>query len=58
MSLYILPHTGSSLTGWSFANGTPRYDQNGEYFIYYSHGVDAAPWTFWIEVQVSCKVQD
>lgn len=58
MSLYILPHTGSSLTGWSFANGTPRYDQNGEYFIYYSHGVDAAPWTFWIEVQPSSERLD
>ncbi|KAI5091417.1 endoplasmic reticulum metallopeptidase 1 [Silurus meridionalis] len=51
MSLYVLPHTGSSLSGWSFADGTPQYDLDGEYFIYYSHGVDAGPWTFWIEVQ-------
>lgn len=55
MSLYILPHTGSSLTGWSFADRVPKYDLNGEYFIFYSHGVDAEPWTFWLELQVSVK---
>ncbi|TSK72062.1 Endoplasmic reticulum metallopeptidase 1 [Bagarius yarrelli] len=58
MSLYILPHVGSSLTGWSFADGTPQYDLNGEYFIFYSHGVDAGPWSFWIEVQPSSEHLD
>lgn len=53
MTLYILPHAGASLTGWSFADGTPRYDLDGEYFIFYSHGVNTGPWNFWIEVQVS-----
>ncbi|XP_062868297.1 endoplasmic reticulum metallopeptidase 1 [Trichomycterus rosablanca] len=51
MSLYILPHTGSSLTAWSFGDGTPRFDLEGEYFIFYSHGVDSGPWKFWFEVQ-------
>ncbi|KAB5549202.1 hypothetical protein PHYPO_G00064680 [Pangasianodon hypophthalmus] len=58
MSLYVLPRTGSSLTGWSFADGTPQYDLNREYFIFYSHGVDAGPWTFWIEVQPSSERLD
>ncbi|XP_053333817.1 endoplasmic reticulum metallopeptidase 1-like [Clarias gariepinus] len=55
MTLYILPHVGASLTGWSFADGTPRYDLDGEYFIFYSHGVNTGPWNFWIEVQPSSE---
>ena len=52
MSLYLLPQAGASLTGWSFGDGTPQFDLNGEYFIFYSHGLDAPTWNFWLEVQV------
>ncbi|XP_066502735.1 endoplasmic reticulum metallopeptidase 1 [Hoplias malabaricus] len=51
MSLYLLPHAGASLSGWSFGDGTPQFDLNGEYFIFYSHGLDAPTWSFWLEVQ-------
>uniref|UniRef100_A0A8B9K4R0 Endoplasmic reticulum metallopeptidase 1 n=1 Tax=Astyanax mexicanus TaxID=7994 RepID=A0A8B9K4R0_ASTMX len=52
MSLYLLPHAGASLSGWSFGDGTPQFDLNGEYFIFYSHGLDAPTWKFWLEIQV------
>ncbi|KAI4880633.1 hypothetical protein NFI96_002870 [Prochilodus magdalenae] len=55
MSLYLLPQTGASLTGWSFGDGTPQFDLNGEYFIFYSRGLDAPAWTFWLEVQSEGK---
>uniref|UniRef100_A0A8B9K7S0 Endoplasmic reticulum metallopeptidase 1 n=1 Tax=Astyanax mexicanus TaxID=7994 RepID=A0A8B9K7S0_ASTMX len=51
MSLYLLPHAGASLSGWSFGDGTPQFDLNGEYFIFYSHGLDAPTWKFWLEIQ-------
>ncbi|KAL7844964.1 hypothetical protein SRHO_G00235040 [Serrasalmus rhombeus] len=51
MSLYLLPQADASLTGWSFGDGTPQFDLNGEYFIFYSHGLDAPTWNFWLEVQ-------
>lgn len=56
MSLYLLPHAGASLTGWSFGDGTPKFDLNGEYFIFYSHGLDAPTWNFWLEIQVGLKI--
>lgn len=52
MSLYLLPHRGASLSTWSFGDGTPRFDLSGEYFIFYSHGLDVHSWTFWFEIQV------
>ncbi|TNM91994.1 hypothetical protein fugu_019006 [Takifugu bimaculatus] len=51
MSLYLLPHRGASLSTWSFGDGTPRFDLSGEYFIFYSHGLDVRTWTFWFEIQ-------
>ncbi|XP_010736608.2 endoplasmic reticulum metallopeptidase 1 [Larimichthys crocea] len=51
MSLYLLPHKGASLSTWSFGDGTPQFDLSGEYFIFYSHGLDAPTWTFWFEIQ-------
>ncbi|MBN3279846.1 ERMP1 metallopeptidase, partial [Polyodon spathula] len=51
MSLYLLPHRGAALTSWSFGDGTPQFDIGGEYFIFYSHGLDAPAWRFWFEVQ-------
>lgn len=53
MSLYLLPRHGAALTSWSFGDGTPQFDLGGEYFIFYSHGLDAPAWRFWFEVQVS-----
>uniref|UniRef100_A0A672J8I3 Endoplasmic reticulum metallopeptidase 1 n=1 Tax=Salarias fasciatus TaxID=181472 RepID=A0A672J8I3_SALFA len=52
MSLYLMPHRGSSLSSWSFGDGTPRFDLSGEYFVFYSHGLNAPTWTFWFEIRV------
>lgn len=52
MSLYLMPHRGASLSTWSFGDGTPQFDLSGEYFVFYSHGLDAPTWTFWFEIQV------
>ncbi|XP_019723557.1 endoplasmic reticulum metallopeptidase 1 [Hippocampus comes] len=51
MSLYLMPHPGASLSTWSFGDGTPQFDLSGEYFVFYSHGLDAPTWTFWFEIQ-------
>ncbi|KAA0719665.1 Endoplasmic reticulum metallopeptidase 1 [Triplophysa tibetana] len=51
MSLYLQPHAGTSLSRWSFGDGTPQFDLSGEYFIFYSHGLDAPAWNFWFEIQ-------
>ncbi|KAM3600329.1 uncharacterized protein V6R79_021557 [Siganus canaliculatus] len=51
MSLYLMPHRGASLSTWSLGDGTPQFDLSGEYFVFYSHGVDAPTWTFWFEIQ-------
>uniref|UniRef100_A0A1A8EQL0 Endoplasmic reticulum metallopeptidase 1 n=2 Tax=Nothobranchius korthausae TaxID=1143690 RepID=A0A1A8EQL0_9TELE len=51
MSLYLMPHRGSVLTSWSFGDGTPQFDLSGEYFVFYSHGLNAPVWTFWFEIQ-------
>uniref|UniRef100_A0A3B3D0G3 Endoplasmic reticulum metallopeptidase 1 n=1 Tax=Oryzias melastigma TaxID=30732 RepID=A0A3B3D0G3_ORYME len=51
MSLYLMPHRGAMLSAWSFGDGTPQFDLNGEYFIFYSHGLNAPTWTFWFEIQ-------
>lgn len=52
MSLYLRPHQGASLSSWSFGDGVPQYHLAGEYFIFYSHGLDAPAWNFWFEIQV------
>uniref|UniRef100_A0A3P8WKL6 Endoplasmic reticulum metallopeptidase 1 n=1 Tax=Cynoglossus semilaevis TaxID=244447 RepID=A0A3P8WKL6_CYNSE len=51
MSLYLMPHKGASLSTWSFGDGTPQFDLSGEYFVFYSHGLDAPTWSFWFEIQ-------
>ncbi|XP_006863819.1 PREDICTED: endoplasmic reticulum metallopeptidase 1 [Chrysochloris asiatica] len=53
ISLYIRTHKGSTLTQWSFGNGTPVTSKGGDYFVFYSHGLQASAWRFWIEVQVA-----
>lgn len=57
MSLYLMPHRGASLSNWSFGDGTPQFDLSGEYFIFYSHGLNAPTWTFWFEIQVSLEAK-
>lgn len=52
MSLYLMPHRGAGLSTWSFGDGTPQFDLSGEYFVFYSRGLDAPSWTFWFEIQV------
>uniref|UniRef100_A0A3P8T5B5 Endoplasmic reticulum metallopeptidase 1 n=1 Tax=Amphiprion percula TaxID=161767 RepID=A0A3P8T5B5_AMPPE len=52
MSLYLMPHRGANLSTWSFGDGTPQFDLSGEYFVFYSHGLNAPTWTFWFEIQV------
>ncbi|KAG7477051.1 hypothetical protein MATL_G00089410 [Megalops atlanticus] len=51
MSLYLMPHSGAVLSSWSFGDGTPQFDLNGEYFIFYSHGLESPVWNFWFEIQ-------
>ncbi|KAF4098064.1 endoplasmic reticulum metallopeptidase 1-like [Onychostoma macrolepis] len=48
MSLSLSPRAEASLSGWSFGSGMLRH--SGESFIFYSHGLDAPAWTFWIEI--------
>ncbi|XP_007536139.2 endoplasmic reticulum metallopeptidase 1 [Erinaceus europaeus] len=52
MSFYIRTHKGSTLSQWSLGNGTPVTSKGGDYFVFYSHGLQAPAWRFWIEVQV------
>ncbi|XP_004706575.2 endoplasmic reticulum metallopeptidase 1 [Echinops telfairi] len=53
ISLYIRTHQGSALTQWSLGSGTPVTSKGGDYFVFYSHGLQASAWQFWIEVQVT-----
>ncbi|XP_066224198.1 endoplasmic reticulum metallopeptidase 1 isoform X2 [Saccopteryx leptura] len=52
MSFYVRTHKGSTLSQWSLGNGTPVPSKGGDYFVFYSHGLQASAWQFWIEVQV------
>ncbi|XP_029059906.1 endoplasmic reticulum metallopeptidase 1 isoform X2 [Monodon monoceros] len=52
MSFYVRTHKGSTLSQWSLGNGTPVTSKGGDYFVFYSHGLQASTWQFWIEVQV------
>lgn len=52
MSFYVRAHKGSTLSQWSLGNGTPVTSKGGDYFVFYSHGLQASAWQFWIEVQV------
>ncbi|XP_058513360.1 endoplasmic reticulum metallopeptidase 1 [Ochotona princeps] len=53
MSFYVRAHKGSTLSQWSLGNGTPVTSKGGDYFVFYSHGLQASAWQFWIEVQGS-----
>ncbi|KAM6170543.1 endoplasmic reticulum metallopeptidase 1 isoform 2-T2 [Rhynchocyon petersi] len=53
MSFYIRTHKGVTLSQWSLGDGTPVTSRGGDYFVFYSHGLHAPAWRFWIEVQVS-----
>ncbi|ELW63066.1 Endoplasmic reticulum metallopeptidase 1 [Tupaia chinensis] len=53
MSFYVRALKGSTLSQWSLGNGTPVTSKGGDYFVFYSHGLQASAWQFWIEVQVS-----
>ncbi|KAK2523755.1 endoplasmic reticulum metallopeptidase 1 [Columba livia] len=50
MSLYVRPHEGSALSTWSLGDGTPVASVGGDYFVFYSHGLQASPWHFWVEL--------
>uniref|UniRef100_A0A8C5LN00 Endoplasmic reticulum metallopeptidase 1 n=1 Tax=Leptobrachium leishanense TaxID=445787 RepID=A0A8C5LN00_9ANUR len=51
MTVYIRPHDGSALSSWSLGDGMPVFSSDGDYFIYYSHGLQSPPWQFWIEMK-------
>ncbi|RXN15822.1 endoplasmic reticulum metallopeptidase 1 [Labeo rohita] len=51
MSLYLRPHAGTSLSSWSFGDGTLQFNRSREYVIFYSRGLDAPAWTFWFDIQ-------
>uniref|UniRef100_A0A8D2L6C6 Endoplasmic reticulum metallopeptidase 1 n=1 Tax=Varanus komodoensis TaxID=61221 RepID=A0A8D2L6C6_VARKO len=52
MSLYLRPHQGSTLFRWSVGDGTPVANSvDGDYFVFYSHGLQAVPWHLWIELK-------
>ncbi|XP_058157810.1 endoplasmic reticulum metallopeptidase 1 isoform X2 [Dasypus novemcinctus] len=53
MSFYVRTHKGTSLSQWSLGSGTPVTSKGGDYFVFYSHGLQASAWQFWIELQVS-----
>uniref|UniRef100_A0A8C9KU85 Endoplasmic reticulum metallopeptidase 1 n=1 Tax=Serinus canaria TaxID=9135 RepID=A0A8C9KU85_SERCA len=58
MSLYVRPHAGSTLSRWSLGDGMPVASLGGDYFVFYSRGLHAAPWHFWVELTVSAKHSD
>uniref|UniRef100_A0A8D0HF47 Endoplasmic reticulum metallopeptidase 1 n=1 Tax=Sphenodon punctatus TaxID=8508 RepID=A0A8D0HF47_SPHPU len=58
ISLSIRPHKGTTLSSWSLGDGTPLDNIGGDYFVFYSHGLQAAAWHFWIELKVSEKLSD
>lgn len=53
MSLYVRPREGSVLSSWSLGDGTPVASVGGDYFVFYSRGLQATPWRFWVELRVS-----
>ncbi|XP_038625855.1 endoplasmic reticulum metallopeptidase 1 [Tachyglossus aculeatus] len=58
MSFYVRAHEGSTLIRWSLGNGIPVTSKGGDYFVFYSHGLQASAWQFWIEVQASAEHPD
>ncbi|KAM4706963.1 endoplasmic reticulum metallopeptidase 1 [Discoglossus pictus] len=53
MTLYVRPHKGYLLSSWSLGDGMPVESNGGDYFVYYSHGLQAPAWQFWIELKGS-----
>ncbi|XP_056377960.1 endoplasmic reticulum metallopeptidase 1 isoform X2 [Hyla sarda] len=51
ITVYIRPHENCLLSSWSLGDGIPVSGNGGDYFIYYSHGLQAPAWKFWIEVK-------
>ncbi|NXD92523.1 ERMP1 metallopeptidase, partial [Chaetorhynchus papuensis] len=58
MSLYVRPRAGSALSRWSLGDGTPVASLGGDYFVFYSHGLHAAPWRFWVQLTTPEKPSD
>ncbi|XP_074850195.1 endoplasmic reticulum metallopeptidase 1 [Carettochelys insculpta] len=58
MSLYIQPHKGSTLSSWSLGDGTPVANKGGDYFVFYTHGLKAVAWHFWIELKAAEEHSD
>ncbi|RXN17245.1 endoplasmic reticulum metallopeptidase 1 [Labeo rohita] len=46
MFLELSTRAGASLISWSFGDGMLLYGRNN--FIFYSHGLDAPTWNFWL----------
>ncbi|XP_063311179.1 endoplasmic reticulum metallopeptidase 1 [Pelobates fuscus] len=51
MTMYVRPHDGFQLSSWSLGDGMPVFSSDGDYFVYYSHGLQSPPWKFWIEMK-------
>ncbi|XP_068032922.1 endoplasmic reticulum metallopeptidase 1 isoform X1 [Anomalospiza imberbis] len=58
MSLYVRPRAGSALSRWSLGDGMPVASLGGDYFVFYSRGLYAAPWHFWVELTAPEKRSD
>ncbi|XP_005060943.1 PREDICTED: endoplasmic reticulum metallopeptidase 1 [Ficedula albicollis] len=58
MSLYVRPRAGSALSRWSLGDGAPVASLGGDYFVFYSRGLQAAPWHFWVELTAPEKHSD
>ncbi|NXP88991.1 ERMP1 metallopeptidase, partial [Passerina amoena] len=58
MSLYVRPRSGSALSRWSLGDGMPVASLGGDYFVFYSRGLHAAPWHFWVELTAPEKHSD
>ncbi|XP_041042950.1 endoplasmic reticulum metallopeptidase 1 isoform X3 [Carcharodon carcharias] len=51
MTLYIRSLEGTRIIGSSFGDGSTLYNNYGDYFVFYSHGLQAPAWQFWLEIQ-------
>ncbi|XP_057236121.1 endoplasmic reticulum metallopeptidase 1 isoform X2 [Malurus melanocephalus] len=58
MSLYVRPHAGVTLSRWSLGDGVPVTSLGGDYFVFYSRGLRAVPWHFWVELMAPEKHSD
>ncbi|XP_067839735.1 endoplasmic reticulum metallopeptidase 1 [Heptranchias perlo] len=58
MTLYIRPLEGSYISSWSIGDGTSLYRSHRDYFVFYSHGLQAPPWQFWLEIQTLDSTPD